>query len=244
MRKRAYYLLMKRLSTLALMAVLVALPVCAQRVASRSGFSGHAAQSSHGGFSAPSRFAGTPRAATGRSFTTGPRSFTTPRGFQNPRARGFNPRPPYTGDNRHRRPYRSPYWGAGSYGAPGWGMPYFLAYPDLGGDDQSETPLNYADEGYGEQPEDQEEPAPRIPYQGAFDLPHPSATADSENAVTLVFKDGRPSEQIYNYILTQTTLYVGDRYHREIPTDQLDLVATAKVNHDAGADFHLPDSAR
>jgi hypothetical protein len=59
-------------------------------------------------------------------------------------------------------------------------------------------------------------------------------------AVTLVFKDGRPPEQIHNYILTRTTLFVRDQHARKIPTDQLDLAATAKVNQDAGVDFQLP----
>jgi hypothetical protein len=60
--------------------------------------------------------------------------------------------------------------------------------------------------------------------------------------VTLIFRDGRPAEQIHNYILTRSTLFVGDGQRREIPTDQLDLAATAKANQDAGMDFRLPDA--
>jgi hypothetical protein len=41
-------------------------------------------------------------------------------------------------------------------------------------------------------------------------------------------------------MLTRTTLFVLDQRHQDIPLDQLDLAATAKVNHDAGVDFHLP----
>jgi hypothetical protein len=55
-----------------------------------------------------------------------------------------------------------------------------------------------------------------------------------------VFKDGRPSEQIHNYALTRTDLFVLDQRHRDIPLDELDLAATAKVNHDAGVEFHIP----
>jgi hypothetical protein len=62
--------------------------------------------------------------------------------------------------------------------------------------------------------------------------------------VTLIFKDGRPPEQIHNYLLTRTILYVDDTNHQVIPTSQLDLVATAKVNHDAGVDFRLPDTPK
>ena len=58
--------------------------------------------------------------------------------------------------------------------------------------------------------------------------------------MTLIFKDGRPTLQIHNYMLTRTTLYVQDQHLREIPVDQLDLVAMAKVNQDAGVDFQLP----
>jgi hypothetical protein len=65
-----------------------------------------------------------------------------------------------------------------------------------------------------------------------------------EEAVTLIFKDGRPPEQIHNYLLTRTTLFVGDQGRRAIPTDQLDLVATAKVNQDAGVDFQLPNALK
>jgi hypothetical protein len=60
------------------------------------------------------------------------------------------------------------------------------------------------------------------------------------DAVTLIFKDGRPPEHIHNYLLTPTTLFVGDQQRRTIPVDQLDLTATAQVNQDAGVDFRLP----
>ena len=62
--------------------------------------------------------------------------------------------------------------------------------------------------------------------------------------MTLVFKDGRPSEQIHNYMLTRTMLYVqGDRL-REIAVADLDLPATEKVNREAGVDFRLPDGGQ
>ena len=68
--------------------------------------------------------------------------------------------------------------------------------------------------------------------------------AEGEAAVTLIFKDGRPPKQIHNYILTRDMLYVGDRYPSQIPVDQLDLEATAKVNRDAGVEFRLPAGTR
>jgi hypothetical protein len=67
-----------------------------------------------------------------------------------------------------------------------------------------------------------------------------SSTPAPEEAVTLVFKDGRPAEQVHNYLLTRTTLYVQDQNRRSIPVDQLDLAATEKTNRDAGIDFAVP----
>jgi hypothetical protein len=60
------------------------------------------------------------------------------------------------------------------------------------------------------------------------------------DAVTLVFKDGRPPETIHNYALTRTTLYVTDGRHRQIPVADLDLAATEKANREAGVMFQLP----
>lgn len=60
------------------------------------------------------------------------------------------------------------------------------------------------------------------------------------DAVTLVFKDGRPPETIHNYALTRSTLYVTDGRRREIPVADLDLAATEKANREAGVSFELP----
>jgi hypothetical protein len=72
----------------------------------------------------------------------------------------------------------------------------------------------------------------------------PQPPPEPEDAVTLVFKDGRPNEQIRNYMLTRTTLYVQDAQRRVIPVADLDLAATQKVNKEAGVDFQLPGSGR
>ena len=165
------------------------------------------------------------------------------RGF----AGNFRAHPPYNGARRHRRPYISPYGTGAFYGVPGYGVPglvnpYLLGYPDTIGDDDSQaSPTNPA-EGYDQQTQDQGPPEfrPSYPPQPPTDLPHSSPPAASQEAVTLIFKDGRPPQQIYNYLLTRTTLYVGDVPRRDIPIAQLDLAATAKVNHDAGIDFRLP----
>ena len=73
--------------------------------------------------------------------------------------------------------------------------------------------------------------------------PNPPALPDLDpngrGTVMLVFKDGRPPEEIHNYLLTQGTLYVMDRHSRAIPLDSLDLAATARANDEDG-DFILP----
>jgi hypothetical protein len=76
------------------------------------------------------------------------------------------------------------------------------------------------------------------PYRPAYS--RPAAEPKSEEAVTLIFKDGRPAEQIHNFILSKTTVHVFDDRRRDVPVDDLDLVATAKVNRAAGVDFELP----
>jgi hypothetical protein len=246
---------MKRLTAVALMVVAMALPACAQRSASRGGFSGHSGQVFHGrsNGSVSNRFAGS-------SSSTGSRSLSMARGVQrrgagNLSARpGYNPRPAYNRSWRYRRPYASPYGAGIPFGVPGWIGPGFLGYSDsIGYDDQSASPGDAA-QGYDAQPAEpwqapeQGPPAPSSPYQPTSDQSHDQALTspgtDTEEAVTLVFKDGRPAEQIHNYALTRTALYVLDQRHRDIPLDQLDLAATVTVNQDAGVDFHLPDAPK
>ncbi len=66
------------------------------------------------------------------------------------------------------------------------------------------------------------------------------APPPEEDAVTILFKDGRPPEQIRNYALTRTTLYVTGQRIQEIPIDQIDLPSTERVNAEAGVRFQLP----
>jgi hypothetical protein len=163
-------------------------------------------------------------------------------------------RSPYTGSWRYRRPYRSPYgrvspYGLSVYGFPGYGFaggvgPGYAADADTGGDDNSSTPQNSIPEGYDQQPD--EPGPPPWPYgssQGAPASVQPTPPI-GEDAITLIFKDGRPPEQIHNYILTRDTLFVGDKHRPDIPVDQIDLAATVKVNQELGVDFRLPASSR
>jgi hypothetical protein len=151
--------------------------------------------------------------------------------------------------------------GLGGYGNGAWVAPYYLAYPDdFGyddGDGYGDSGGGYVDQGVGPQvaePDSGQGPYPEDgPYAGPGDPGAPYAAPVAprtrqrltpEDAVTLIFKDGRPPEQIHNYMLTKTTLYVTDARRREIPVESLDLVATAKANRSAGVDFALPVEAR
>lgn len=171
-----------------------------------------------------------------------------------------------TNDRDHRHPYRSPYragYGVAGFGFVPWLGSDYLGYPDDGYDN------GYADNGYAEgsyDPNDGSAPydaagedggpgypgpgypgqgyqdQPPIPYQARPQNSQPAATSAPlpMEAVTLVFKDGRPAEHIHNYILTRTTLSILDEHHRDIPIEELDLAATQKANRDLGVDFHLP----
>jgi hypothetical protein len=229
---------MDRLTAVALIVLGLTIPACAQRGASRGAFSGHAVQASRGGFSvsASNRSISSPR-------YTGSRSPMMVRSLQSGGAGNSRARQPYTGDTRHRRPYVSPYGARFPYGLPVIGA-YYMGYPnDIGYDDAPDSTAS-APEGYDAPPPNEGQAEPPMPYQPTSDLPHQSPALGNEEAVTLIYKDGRLPEQIYNYVLTRTTLYVGGPRHREISIDQLDLAATAKVNRDVGVDFHLPDAAR
>ncbi len=86
--------------------------------------------------------------------------------------------------------------------------------------------------------------APASSFRSTYQRRQPLPDFGAEGAVTLVFKDGRPTEEIHNYMLTRKTLYVQGQRLREIPVDQLDLAATEKVNQEAGVDFRLPGTSR
>ena len=163
-------------------------------------------------------------------------------------------RAPYRRNYEHRRPYVSPYGATVFYGVSGYGVPgpYILDYPDGYDYDATSVPL---ENGY--QAPDMLPPYPEQPPQAqgmypqaAGIYPPPAAGSQltqgltNEEGVTLVFKDGRAPVQIHDYVLTRNTVYVWDRHQRVIPIDQIDMVATAKANSEAGIDFELPETAK
>jgi hypothetical protein len=226
---------MKRLSVVALAAIGFALPMCAQRSGAHGSFSAHSMPAFHGGFtSAPHNFTGAPR-YSGSTFRSTPRFLgSAPRNFAS-RASYYN------GASRYRRPYRARYGYGVPYLAAAWIAPNYLAYPDATGYDDSEDAPDYSAGYDNPQPDQAPVPPPYPPYQSYTEPAHASAPLPNEEAVTLVFKDGRPPQQIRNYAMTRTMLYVRDEHHRDIPLDQLNIDATQKVNRDAGVDFQLPE---
>jgi hypothetical protein len=173
---------------------------------------------------------------------------------------GYGGRQPVYGTDRYRRPYLPAYGAGFGYGASGWwdmnDPGYFDSdlYDSLNDDSGYDNPGNaapaatpadaapYYPGGYGPQPMEQAQAGPYSDYRPVYQSPQPEPAP--ENAVTLVFKDGRPTEEIHNYLLTRTTLYVQGERLREIAVADLDLAATEKVNREAGVDFRLPDGGR
>jgi hypothetical protein len=179
---------------------------------------------------------------------------------------GFDGRRPGNGygADRYRRPY-VPYYGLGyPYGLSGWVASNYPGYLDPGLYDYGYSDPAYGDNnsgyaysdpgyaampspsaypgGYGPGPAEPAQLGPESAYRQVYQRPEPEPAP--ENAVTLIFKDGRPPEEIHNYMLTRTTLYVQEQRMRQISVADLDLAATEKVNREAGVDFRVPDSGR
>jgi len=249
---------MRRLIAVALVVAGVALPGCAQRGGGSRGGSmghssmGHSSMGHGGGFAsrgAPA-FRGSSTAMAGPSLMSVPRPTSARPGGINSNlrivARGAGPnyyyrRPVNAGENRYRAPYR-PVYGVGvPYGVAGFIGNDCLDYSDCGyyGDSgYAAQPAPDPAGGYDTQPVEQAEAAPGGDFRPAYQ--RPQLLPVENEAVTLVFEDGRPSQQIHNYMLTRTTLYVQDSHRQEIPVDELDLAATEKANKDSGVAFQLP----
>lgn len=154
-------------------------------------------------------------------------------------------------DGHNRRVYIPVFAGGYPYGygallAPGYATS--LDYGDDSGDmsaNQDTGPVYYDNGGNNGAPQDQQpQEPPRWPSIGPYapsSVPSAGAAEPSaEQAVTLVFKDGRPPQQVHNYVLTQSAIFVGDARGKSIPLDQLDMDATVEANRNAGVDFQLP----
>jgi hypothetical protein len=253
-------------------SLLAGLVVAPSAEAQRGVAAGHA-----GGFSAPHSFApSAPRMSGGfgssAHFSSGPapRSFNAPSYNWSVPARAGNSqnRMPYgnwrnpsghDGDHHsshgYRQPYRPYYYARSTYLVPGllnsyWDYPGEYDAQDNYAGDQSEQPSQTGDNGNYEPeaaPNDSEQ-APRMTYQ-AQDVPPPPPGAPEplpQAAITLVFKDGH-SQQVHNYALTKTMLYVLDDAasgrRPGIPLDTIDVAATERTNQASGLDFSIPATA-
>jgi hypothetical protein len=83
------------------------------------------------------------------------------------------------------------------------------------------------------QPPQQQPPQRAIHRVAAEPLPE-------EDALTILFKDGRSPLQVHNYMLTTTMLYVRDQQHRDIPLNDIDIAATQKANQNTDINFKVP----
>jgi len=107
------------------------------------------------------------------------------------------------------------------------GYPYPAQYaptPDYYSPNSSPPPVNSA-------------PAPQS-YQQRRSGRNDSASDDAEPTV-LVFRDGHRQE-IANYAIMGSTLFVLSGPRARIPVAELDIPATERVNQDRGVDFKIP----
>ena len=129
--------------------------------------------------------------------------------------------------------------GYGSYGSySGFQDPPYNdpVYNNLSNDGLAPTASAYYNQSAPAAPPPAAEPAP-APAPG----PEMQYVPGSADTVTLIFRDGRPPEEIHNFIATRSTLTVLDgRRRRDIPIADLDLAATLKANRETGVDFQLP----
>ncbi len=193
------------------------------------------------------------------SFSAPPRSFAPPLLGHYPSSQAgrsghgpsWNPgHRPYNG--RGGVGYRGPYLYAGypwlssfGYGLPlAYGAPYGNDLDDESGPQSAPQQADQPMMDYGPEP-----PGPQVatnapsPFRPAYQAPVETAPVHAQPATTLIFKDGRPPEQIHNYALTGSALYALDGESRqEIPLSLLDIPATVAANRAAGVDFALPVS--
>ena len=155
--------------------------------------------------------------------------------------------------NGHRFVFVNSFWPTWGWGYPwgwGWGFGDSFGDSDNYGSQPNAAYAPQQPQGYyvpddQAPPDDQQQPPPpesypqqpnagRAPSSGAHTSPAAS------QALTVIFKDGRPPEQVHNYMLTANTLTVLDQNRHDIPVDQINLEATAQVNIQAGVEFSLP----
>lgn len=120
-------------------------------------------------------------------------------------------------------------------------------YRDQGeNQDQPQVYGNDDDNGYGSvpppPPPDQPRYEPPAYHQPASpSLQMPSSQIAANQTTTIFFNNGQAPEQIHDYALTGTTLYVLGQHQQEIPLSQIDLAKTEQTNRNAGIEFQVPE---
>jgi hypothetical protein len=70
-----------------------------------------------------------------------------------------------------------------------------------------------------------------------------SASDQFTDPTVLVFRDGHQQE-VANYAIMGSTLFVLSGPRSRIPIAQLDIPATEQVNQSRGVDFHVPEKTQ
>jgi len=148
-------------------------------------------------------------------------------------------RPPYHSNYGHTYSvYSAPYY-------PPYAWPWFGGWPYFGNWDSdygfSSDTSAAPDQSYAQpEPAPEEEPQARPAYQSEI---VPVGAPGPEPALTIVYKDGH-SQQVHNYVLTQTTLLLLDDASsgrtQQVSLQEVDLSATERANRAAGVDFRVP----
>jgi|SRR5579859_1826068 len=240
-----------------------------------AGFAGHSGFAGGRGVSKPAPFSGQSnfaRPAFGRLRSPGFAGTRVPYRGSGLSARRPLYRPTY-GDrsgrwNRDHDRRRGP-WIAGAYGYgyPGWGgypYPYVIdpGFYDWGNSGDSDYGSGYGaggtDQGHanvaptlgsGDAPEPPQDPAnpwqqssPARPLYGGSTA---ASSAQPLQSLTVIFKDGRASETMKNYMVNSRALTDLDQEHYEqIPLDQIDVAATEQANRARRLDFKVPAGSR
>jgi len=155
-----------------------------------------------------------------------------------------HPSYPYS---HYRQPYVPYFYARSTYLVPGLLNSYWDSSYNSYADDESayssypQQPAENNGGDYGSEPAPQYEPQQQMP-----DVPPPPpgpVEPFPQAAVTLVFKDGH-SQEIHNYAMTKTTLYVLDEAasgrRPEIALEQIDVPATERANQGTGVHFAVP----
>jgi hypothetical protein len=121
-----------------------------------------------------------------------------------------------------------------------WLWPWPFSNWDSPSYDDEPQAVAQPDQSYAPEPEP--EPETRPAYQ-SYQPDEPAPPPPGEPALTLVYKDGH-SQEIHNYAVTRTSLLLLDEASTgrtpEISLDEINLLATERVNRAAGVNFKVP----